>query len=151
MRSKDVMASLFWLLVGAGLIFEGYHEELGTLQEPGSGFVIFWMGIAMAGLSLLLLVMTLSKPAPAGEPDSPWFGPGLRKVLAITVALLLYAYALIPLGFLLTTFLLMFFLFKGINFQSWLVSISGAVISSLAFYVVFNHWLSVQLPEGIFK
>ncbi|MEW6114059.1 MAG: tripartite tricarboxylate transporter TctB family protein [Thermodesulfobacteriota bacterium] len=151
MRSRDIVASIFWLLVGAGLIYEGYRAELGTLQEPGSGFLIFWMGIVIVGLSLLLLFITLFKPAPAEEHPSPWFGPGLSKVLVISIALLLYAYALIPLGFLLTTFLFMFFLFKAINLQSWVVSISGAVISSLVIYLVFSCWLAVQLPEGILR
>lgn len=151
MRSRDIVASFFWLLVGAGLIYEGYHTELGTLQEPGSGFVIFWIGIVIVGLSLVLLLMTVFKPAPIEGTSSSWFGPGLGKVLIISLALLLYAYALIPLGFLLTTFLFMLFLFKGINLQGWLASIGGAVLTSLAFYVVFSYWLAVQLPAGILE
>jgi hypothetical protein len=31
------------------------------------------------------------------------------------------------------------------------VSISGAVISSLVIYLVFSCWLAVQLPEGILR
>ena len=151
MRSKDVIASLFWLIMGAGLIYEGYHEELGTLQEPGSGFVIFWMGAVMMALSLALLFISLFSPAPEEQTDDSWFGSGLKKVLAINCALVLYAYALIPLGFLLTTFCFMLFLFKVINMQGWFASIGGAAVSSLAFYLVFNYWLAVQLPEGILQ
>jgi putative tricarboxylic transport membrane protein len=151
MKSRDIIASIFWLLIGAGLIYEGYRAELGTLQEPGSGFVIFWMGIVIVGLSLVLLLVTLFKPPPGEEQPSPWFGPGLTKVLIISGALLAYAYALIPLGFLLTTFLFMFFLFKAINLQGWFASISGAIISSLVVYLVFSCWLAVQLPEGILR
>jgi len=148
---KEQIASIFWLLLGAGLIFEGYRLEVGRLQEPGSGFVIFWMGIIISGLSLLLFASCLRHPAPKPEKPSPWFGRGWKKILAVLAALVVYAYLLIPLGFLLTTFLLMIFLFKGINPQRWLNALGGAVLSSLIVYLVFNYWLGVQLPQGIFR
>ena len=62
MRKRDIISSLFWLIVGIGVCYGGYDLDLGTLQEPGSGFVFFWMGIIMIGLSIGILAGALKKP-----------------------------------------------------------------------------------------
>jgi putative tricarboxylic transport membrane protein len=151
LKFKDPIAAIFWFLVGTGLIYEGYHLEVGTLPEPGAGFMIFWMGIIIVGLSLLLFGACLLRPVPQPEKPLPWFGRGWLKILVVVAALAVYAYFLLPLGFLLSTFLLMIFLFKGINPQRWLTALGGAVLSSLVVYLVFHYWLGVQLPQGLFR
>ncbi len=32
-----------------GVCYGGYDLELGTLRDPGSGFMFFWVGIIMIG------------------------------------------------------------------------------------------------------
>ena len=64
----------------------------------------------------------------------------------------MFAYALVLdiLGFLISTFLLLSFLFRfGMEPQKWFWAIGGSVIASLSCYVVFELWLRTQLPKGI--
>jgi putative tricarboxylic transport membrane protein len=129
----------------------GYHLDLGTLSEPGSGFIIFWMGIAMIGLSLSIFLITLFRKIDPKQRTSLWSGVRWHKLIFVLVSLLLYTYILVPLGFLLSTCLLLVLLFKFIEPQKWSVAISGAILTVLITYAIFHLWLGSQLPKGIFE
>jgi len=148
-RQGDLFSSLFWLLVGAGVCYSGYDLELGTLHDPGSGFIFFWVGVIMVGLSLIIFVRAMHREAKAGEMKLLWSGVQWLKIIAVLVALFLYAYAFTPLGFILSTTLLLIFLFKAVEPQRWSVAIAGAVLSTLTAYAVFQVWLGSQLPKGL--
>jgi putative tricarboxylic transport membrane protein len=148
-KSKDIISSLFWMVVGAGVIYGGYDLELGTLHDPGSGFMFFWVGVIMMGLSLSILIRAMREKAKAGEMKLIWSEVQWKKIVSVIVVLLLYAYAFLALGFILCTALFLFFLFKAIEPQRWSVAILGAVLSTLSAYLVFQLWLGSQLPKGL--
>jgi putative tricarboxylic transport membrane protein len=150
-KRRDLISSLFWLAVGALIAYLGYDLELGTLNEPGSGFMFFWVGLIMIGLSLGIFIQALRKEGTAGELKSLWAGVQWKKVVYVLAALVLYAWAFLSLGFILCTALLLIFLFKVVEPQRWSVAIFGAVLSALTGYMVFNLWLGTQLPRGILK
>lgn len=148
MKKKDILSSLFWLAMGFGVCYGGYDLELGTLRDPGSGFMFFWVGVIMIGLSLAVLVKAIRM-----KPDQK--GVGLlrgevrwAKILSVLAALVLYAYVFTYLGFILSTVLLLLFLFKAVEPQKWSWAVMGAVISTLTAYGVFQLWLGSQLPRG---
>ena len=148
MKKKDFLSSLFWLAVGFGVCYGGYDLELGTLRDPGSGFMFFWVGVIMVGLSLAVLVKAVRM-----KPDQK--GVGLLrgevrwgKILSVLAALVLYAYVFTHLGFILSTVFLLLFLFKTVEPQKWSWAVLGAVISTLTAYGVFQLWLGTQLPRG---
>jgi len=147
-KKKDILSSLFWLATGFGVCYGGYDLELGTLRDPGSGFMFFWVGVIMTGLSLAVLVKAIRM-----KPDQK--GVGLlrgevrwAKILSVLAALVLYAYVFTYLGFILSTVLLLLFLFKAVEPQKWSWAVMGAVISTLTAYGVFQLWLGSQLPRG---
>ena len=132
-----------------GICYGGYDLELGTLRDPGSGFMFFWVGILMMGLSASVFIRALKmkgdgKKASILGKDIRW-----KKVLVVLAGLFLYAYVFTSLGFILTTGLLLLFLFKAIEPQKWSWAVLGAVVSTLAAYGVFQLWLGSQLPKGI--
>ena len=131
MKREDIGSSLFWLLLGAGVAYAGWDLGLGKLRDPGPGFMLFWVGLIMVGLSLAIGAGALRR-AP-GAAVALWAG---------------YAYALERLGFFLTTVLVLIFLFKAIEPQRWTVAVAGAVLTALAAYGLFSLWLGAQLPRG---
>ena len=131
-----------------GVGYGGYDLELGTLHDPGSGFMFFWVGLIMVGLSLGIFVQGLRKGAEPQRIGGMFSGLQWRKVIYVLIALSLYAYVFNLLGFILATVLLLIFLFKAIEPQRWSVAILGAVVSSVAAYLVFQVWLGSQLPKG---
>lgn len=148
MSRGDIFSSLFWMVIGVGVCYGGYDLELGTLHDPGSGFIFFWVGIIMVGLSLSIFIRAMRGGTKAGEMKLLWSGARWKKVIYVLVALFLYAYAFIALGFILSTALLLIFLFKAVEPQRWSVAILGAVLSALSAYAVFQLWLGSQLPRG---
>ncbi len=149
MRYKDIFSSLFWMVIGAGLCYGGYELELGTLHDPGSGFIFFWVGLIMVGLSLSIFIRALKEKGKAGEMRLIWSEVQWKKIVSVLVALFLYGYFFQTLGFILSAALLLVFLFKAVEPQRWSVAILGAVVSSLVAYVVFQVWLGSQLPKGL--
>ncbi len=148
MKSKDIISSLFWMIVGAGVCYGGVDLELGTLHDPGSGFIFFWVGLIMVGLSLSIFIRALKEKGKAGEMKLIWSEVQWKKIVSVLVALFLYGYFFQTLGFILSAALLLVFLFKAVEPQRWSVAILGAVVSSLVAYVVFQVWLGSQLPKG---
>jgi len=148
-KSKDIISSLFWMIVGAGVCYGGVDLELGTLHDPGSGFIFFWVGLIMVGLSLSIFIRALKEKGKAGEMKLIWSEVQWKKIVSVLMALFLYGYFFQTLGFILSAALLLVFLFKAVEPQRWSVAILGAVVSSLVAYVVFQVWLGSQLPKGL--
>jgi putative tricarboxylic transport membrane protein len=148
-KRRDIISSLFWAGLGCWICYGGYKLELGTLHDPGSGFIFFWVGIIMIGLSAGIFIKALKGEGQADELKRAfWTEIRLLKIISVLAALSLYAYFFTFLGFILGTVLLLIFLFKVVEPQTWSRAVLGAVISTLTAYVVFNLWLGSQLPKG---
>ena len=148
-KSRDIISSIFWMIIGIGVCYGGYDLELGTLHDPGSGFIFFWVGIIMIGLSVSILIRAMKEAAIPGELKKVlWTEIRWRKIGSVLLSLFLYALVFTPFGFVLSTFLLLIFLFKVVEPQNWSKAVLGAIISTLTVYVVFQLWLGSQLPKG---
>jgi putative tricarboxylic transport membrane protein len=137
------------MAMGIGIAYGGYDLGMGSLHNPGSGFIFFWVGFIMSGLSLMIVIGAIREKGVKGElkklvTDIHW-----KKAVSVLASLVLYAYALERLGFIVTTIALLIFLFKALEPQKWSWAILGAVVSTLAAYGLFHVWLGCQLPRGI--
>ncbi len=150
MRKYQIGSAVFLLAVGALFSFEARTLKIGRIVQPGPGFFPFWLGLALMLLSLMLLLQCMRGKIIVETDGTPlWKGLQWPKVIFLLGVLLLYALFLESLGYLLATFLLMFFLFRGIETQKWSVVIAGSVVTSLFTYILFRLWLQVQLPLGL--
>lgn len=147
--NRDAASSLFWMLVGFGISYGGYSIGLGSLKEPGSGFIFFWLGIIVVGLASLVFVKTALGKMARVDVTAGWLGLRWKKVLWVLVALIFYASSFQFLGFILATVILLLFLFKVVEPQKWLESVAWAVGATVASYFLFQVWLGAQLPKGL--
>lgn len=149
MKVHDQASSLFWLLVAIYGSVESLRMGVGTLQKPGMGFITFGTSLLLGILSLaLLLQSTLKRDQTKTEPL--FAGKLWKRVLFALVALVIYA-ELMPLaGYLVSTFLLMSFLFWIVKGQKWWWILISSLLTTLLTYYVFSVWLKGQLPEGLF-
>lgn len=148
MRLGDAFAAGFWLILALGIVAAGYDLGLGAPRDPGSGAMIFWIGVVMTGLGAATLLSALRQPAGIAFATL-WRGLRWHLVPYVAVLLALYAWLLPVLGFPLVTFLLLLILFKTIETQSWTIAVLGAVFGSAACYVIFDRLLGTQLPAGL--
>lgn len=148
MRRRDLATALF--LFGFGLLaaLEARTLSLGTPARPGPGFFPFYLGVLLCLIALVLILRAVwgANGGRMGEAP-PSERPRWGKVLFTLAALLAYALVLETLGFLLTTTLLMLFLFRTVERQRWAVALGGSIATALCAYALF-HWLGVQLPSA---
>jgi len=151
MKRRDRLTALFWAGVGLYIAYEGYRLKLGTLGSPNCGFFIFWTGLILTGLSLVLFSQTLLGPKAAKDHRALWERSRWSKGAKMMAALLLYALLFKWLGFILSTFLLLLFLCKGLEPQKWRVALILAAATTATCYFVFGVFLELQFPPGLLQ
>jgi putative tricarboxylic transport membrane protein len=149
-KTKSIAASasaLFWLAVGILVCYGASRLGLGSVTEPGSGFIFFWSGLILVILSLMVLVDSVrsSEDTVQEMGELNW-----AKIALVLLSLLLYAFFLERLGFVLTTFVLLSFLLGWIEATNWGRSLAVAGAAALACFAIFELWLKIRLPKGIF-
>lgn len=149
MKKSDWYTSIIYAAFGLYIAFEGYRLELGTLRAPKPGFLVFWAGIALSILSMALFIQTFLPQKI--EKRMIWKALELRKAVKLTTALFFYAIVLRWLGFLLSTFLLLLFLLKGIEPQRWRVALVLSIVATAICYLVFGVLFELRFPEGILE
>ena len=149
MRNPDQPSSLFWLVVGIGIVFASLTYGFGSLQAPGAGFITFFAGAILILLSAGLLVSSIRSQEPESGLRLLWKGLEARKVLYVLILLVIYALLLKHVGFLISTFVLLIFLFRVKANYHLLNVILMSFLVTAGSYLLFQVWLKVQLPKGI--
>lgn len=148
-KTKITVASiaLFWVALGILVCYGAIRLGVGSVTEPGSGFIFFWSALILVLLSL----MALAESRRSEEDANPAIGAlNWRKVALVLLALLLYAFFLERLGFVLMTFLLLSFLLGLIEGAHWGKALGVASAAAGGAYAIFELWLKIRLPHGIF-
>src|SRR5512144_1961949 len=120
--------ALFWVALGILVCYGATQLGLGSVMEPGSGFIFFWSGLTLVILSLMALAESLrsSEEIAEGTEEMNWVENGL-----VLLSLLLYAFFLERLGFVVTTFVLLIFLLSWIERTNWARSLGVASAAAL--------------------
>jgi putative tricarboxylic transport membrane protein len=141
-----VAGAFFWVLVGVLACYGANQLGRGSVAEPGAGFIFFWSGLVLMILSLIVLADSVrsSEDTVRRIPKINW-----PKITLVLFSLLLYAFFLERLGFVLTTFVLMSFLLGCIQGAGWFRSVCVASAAALTSYAIFELWLNIRLPKGI--
>jgi len=139
--SADLWSGLALGGLGAYIIVQATRWEYLGADGPGPGFFPLWYGIAIAVLSLLLVISSFKEKDGAGID---WSGAGRAltawAAFAACVALLKVA------GFLVCFAALTFFIVAVMYRRPLKVAAAVAVCAAAAFYVIFPLALGVALP-----
>jgi putative tricarboxylic transport membrane protein len=149
MRKYDRIIGLIWFVLGCGMAIEGIHLGLGKSSLPGIGFVPLLVGssLGVCGLTLMLLVTLKGEQS----DDKIWKGQNWKNLFLSIVSLFIYAFLMERLGFLITTFFFLFFLFKMTAPKKWLGPLLTSLLVAVSCYLIFSLWLNVSLPKGVFE
>ena len=146
--NNDQASAAFWFALGSIIAIASLRYRLGTLASPGTGFMPFLAGLAVALFSFIgLLHGTLRRKQGVGWKPT-MSGLMWEKSLIVLAALFAYTLLLRPLGFSLCTALFIGFLLKTVKPQGWMVVIAGSLLTALGAYGIFEVWLKAQLPKG---
>jgi hypothetical protein len=149
MKTLDQTSSLFWLLVSILVFAESIRIGVGTVQNPGMGFMTFGASGILGILALVLFLQASSRKE--NVRHKPLFaGTRWRRILFVLLALTVYARVMPVLGYLISTFLLMFLLFWVLERKRIGFVLLYAVLATLLTHLVFSQWLNCQFPQGLF-
>ena len=148
MEKFDRYSSLFWLIIAVVICVHASRLGIGTLSEPGSGFVFLFSGILIGVFSMLIFVLSLK--GHGGESEGSFKNVHWGKLGLALGYILLYGLLLERLGFLLSTFLLLGLLLGTIESKRWYVMVVVALTGALGTYGIFELWLHSRLPKGPF-
>ena len=150
MNIRDLLSSLLWLAISIFVCVESSHISIGSLHSPASGFLPFWSGVILGTFAIVLAVKSILIKGWRGKISDLWKEVEWNKVIFVLISLFLYAFLLPRLGYLITTFGLMTFLFgmKG-KPRLWAQAVTAFITVGVS-YIIFYLWLDVQLPKGVF-
>jgi hypothetical protein len=149
MRALDRTSSLFWLLVSISVFIESVRLGIGTLNNPGRGFLTFGASGILGILSLILLLRA-SLLKEERKREIPFVGKFWTRVLFVLIILFLYARIMPVMGYLISTFLLMTALFWVLERRKIVFVLFSSILSTLVTYLIFSKWLNCQFPGGLF-
>jgi putative tricarboxylic transport membrane protein len=151
MGKADRISGLFWLIFSVFGSYHAYKLGMGTLHQPGPGFLFFWTGIVIGLLSLTVILRSFGKRSP-DEAKGSIFGKGnVTKILLVLVSLFLYGLLMERLGFLIVTLLLFLYLLGFIEKKRWSFTVLVSLIVTIISYLVFEVGLQSQLPKGLLE
>jgi len=146
-RNSELWGGLFWLAIGAFVIWAGRDMGLGRLHQPGSGFAFYWIGILMCALALGVIGQALVSGGP--PLASLWAGTRWPKVLAVIGLLLVYGVGFEAIGFIPCTLALLLALMWFVDPVDWRLAIVVAVVATFGVWAALTKWLKIQLPAGL--
>jgi hypothetical protein len=150
LKRYDLYGGIFWLVLS--LLICGislWDLGLGSFAHPEPGMAPFLVGALLLCTSLVMITLAWhQRKVTTALEGMPSFGRNVP--IAITV-LLVYALVLEYLGYLISTTLLLFYLFKCSASRNWRISLLMTVIVMVISFYFFVVLLQSQLPKGILE
>lgn len=146
LRRAELWGGLFWLGIGVFVTWQGWLLELGTLREPGSGFVFFWLGLIISAFAVFIAIGGVrGRGQLLGEL---WQGARWRNVLLVVLALIAFGFLFERLGFVICSLALLLFLMTVVDPVRPVLSIPISIVAAVGVWYVLEKVLLVQLPKG---
>jgi len=148
MKNRDLVSSIIWMALGGLFVAAALQQGLMRRGVPGPGFLPFFSGLALIVVSFFVLIPALVLRKKAQSSDFFPERGSCRKFLLALVALFAFGSAMEYLGYLLTTFLFMFFIARLVEPKGWRTITLLALLTAVLSYILFVVLLEVQLPKG---
>lgn len=148
MKRPDAIAGAVVLVVSLLLLYQSSRLDMVYGKSvPGTGFLPFWLSVAMVGLSLLLTANGLRHRLTAGIHWPK--GRGRLRVLTSLGALVAYTFLVSVVGYILSTWAFLVLLVGMLSSYRWYTVLAFSLATALSMYLVFGVWLEMSLPKGL--
>ncbi len=139
--------------IGAIICILALQFDFGSFHAPGPGFVPVLTGLFVSLIGLAMILARAVSKHRTDEPsrtDHPFRIGSWPRLIYTMVLLLAYIVLIEPVGFVITTFLLMFGLFLDPLKRNYAWGLFFSTATTLISYLTFEVWLRCQLPRGLF-
>jgi putative tricarboxylic transport membrane protein len=132
-------------VLGIVILITSLAYGLGTLRRPGPGLYPFFIGLSVVIFGMVLFIQELR---PQMRP--PLFNRGDIKTLLFMVVTFCLWILMIPLlGYVLVTLLVTYGFCKMMKLEGLWKPLSISAGTALFIYLLFDYWLYIDLPRGI--
>jgi hypothetical protein len=149
MERRFTLETLFGVVLavaGAGIAAVSWGYGFGTLARPGPGLYPFFVGVAVALFAVLTVAAELRRSSGSVAP----LDRVARRRLALMSGVYVFWVAAMPvLGYVLVTLLATYALAKTLDLEGQVKPVAVAAGTALFIYVLFDHWLYIDLPRGM--
>jgi len=143
---KQKIAILFLLAFSAFVGFESWRLGVGKFNAPGPGFLAFGAALAVFLLSIFQAFRGWGRDSAEKQPPSPQGNKA--KVFSLLGGIFAFPLLLSQAGFLLCTLFFSGYCLRIIAAQKWRTVLTVSFGVTTVSHLIFNLWLSVQLPRG---
>lgn len=138
--------ALFLFAAGVLIAYISWGYGFGSLARPGPGLYPFFVGSTIALFAAILLGSLLRYP-----PRRPGLPEGAsRTLLFMSVTFCAWILAMPVLGYVVVTALATYAFCKTLKLEGWRKPAAIAGGTALFIYLLFDKWLYIDLPRGIF-
>lgn len=150
MKKADLITGVVLLVLAGYVIYEAWLMPPSGTFGPGSGFFPFWLGIILAGLSLILVVGAAVRPKDSTDVSPFPARQALFAVAKVLGGLILFTLLMETMGFIVNTFIFVVYLMKVVQRERWWMVLLIAVATTACLYIVFQVLLGITLPRNMF-
>ncbi len=143
---KDLFSGVFILGFSIFIALSALKLGIGTINDPGPGFVPFLCAVLLFILSCLLSLKFLKEDI---SHETSERNVRYGKIIFIIVILLGYSLLLDSIGFFIITFMFMFVLSLMESRKALVSALVGGIVTTISAYILFELLLGVRFPKGI--
>jgi putative tricarboxylic transport membrane protein len=148
--NSDRLSAIFWLSLGVSAQYGSIKLGLGTVREPGSGFLPFIASIAISLFALIIFIQSCGKDKEKNRTlASLWRGLRWTRPLAVCIITGGYILFFERLGFAIATFLFLMALLKGMESIAWWKALLLSGFTTSLSYLLLSISLESTIPKGI--
>ena len=149
MKRTYLINDLVWIGFASIVCFGGLKLGFGSFHQPQAGFMPFLSGLVLGLLAVVDLISGVINQWKGEKADKEiWVNIHWGKLLLTLALLFIYTVFFNTLGFIISTVLLLLFLYRVMEPRRWWVVVIASVITTGLFYVGFKTGLDSQLPGG---
>lgn len=142
----ELFFDFFLLVLGFIIIFVSLGYGFGSLSRPGPGLYPGLIGVAISIFSFFILVSELRSKASKAVLDKA----GAKTLTLMTMTFCLWIVAMPILGYVVVTLLAMYAFCKIMKLEGWRKPLAVSGGTALFLYLLFDYWMYIDLPRGIF-
>jgi len=151
-RTAELLMAVALALLSLGFMIKSTELSIGWVpgRGPGSGAWPFWLSAGMLAATLVTIVRWFLRATPESRSTETYMSRSAVSIVGTAVValvgLLLGTYYI---GIYLSLLLFLVFFIRVMGRQSWLVTLSVAVLTPVFVFCLFDWALTIPLPKGI--
>jgi len=148
-NKSEAAGGVLVFLFGALTAYLSLRMPIGSFRAAGPGLFPLCLGALLMMLSALFVVKTMSGVSDPKAGSRPiMVKAGAKRPLLFTGAVVVSVLLIQPLGYPLSSFLLLLFLLRILGVRPWYFNVLLSFSAALVCYFLFVQWLMIPLPKG---